>query len=144
MFLHRIGCFTVTHKMYSCNVTVRKKWWTHKKHVFVYFSLTYLKVVVGESGTEYENWIDCICRSKKNMWWREKERSDRRWTIFLASCCSSNVFVRWFHCHSSASGVRPLFGADPKMRLCNFLHLLISSLAGVQCLVFTSSHLSVN
>ena len=51
--------------MYGCNLAVSKSdehlktlpWFTSIK----VYSLTLFKLVVGERGTEYENWTNCIC-----------------------------------------------------------------------------------
>ena len=45
------------------------------------------------------------------------------------------VLVRWFRLHSLASGVRPLFGAYPKIGAANFGCLSIV-VAGLQLLSF--------
>ena len=65
------------------------------------------------------------------------------WRKKSVFCCSSYMFVCWFHLHSCVSGVRPHFGAYPKIGVATFscLHVTISCL---QLTVFTLSPLAAN
>ena len=75
-----------------------------------------------------------VGQREKNMSWGERESRYRPWIFFLVFCCSSNVLIRWFRVHGCTSGMRILFGVNPKMKLVFFASLYIS-LADVQLLV---------
>ena len=53
------------------------------------------------------------------MSWGERESRHRPFIFLLVSCCSSNVFVRWFHLHRSGSR------AHLQIRAAVFYNLLI-------------------
>ena len=62
--------------------------------------------------------------------WLDKEKqvmrrkgADHTWIFFLGFCSFPIVVIRWFCLHSCSSGVRQLFGAQPKIGLTIFVSL---------------------
>ena len=77
-----------------------KRWWTHKTEE--------KKLSMKIESPMFAGQREITCHG-------ERKRRNRHWIFFLVFCCSSNILVCWFHLHSCASGVRPLFRAYSKI-----------------------------
>ena len=66
---------------------------------------------------------------RETICYKKKISRDRPWIFFLVFCCSSNMLIRWFHLYRLMSGVRPPFGAHPKVGAAtfNYLHVVLDS-----------------
>ena len=73
-----------------------------------------------------------LARQRDITYHEEKEDRERPWIFLLVLFCSFNKPFYWFLLHRCTSGVRPLFGAHPKMGTTAFDYLHIV-LANVHC-----------